>query len=117
MPSRADNQRNLCASDSSVEGDLEGVFSTCDEVMERTYHTRANQQAMMETFRTYCEIDPFGRLHVISSTQIVFHVRRILAHALDIPKSQIHVENQELVVDLEQNKQSLLKFIQHLSLG
>ena len=91
-PVGADNQRNLCASDSSVEGDLEGVFSTCDEVMERTYHTRANQQAMMETFRTYCEIDPFGRLHVISSTQIVFHVRRILAHALDIPKSQIHVE-------------------------
>ena len=46
----------------------------------------------METFRTYCEIDPFGRLHVVSSTQIIFHVRRILAHALDIPKSQIHVE-------------------------
>lgn len=91
-PVGADNQRNLCASDCSVEGDLEGVLSTCDEVIERTYHTRANQQAMMETFRTYCEIDPFGRLHVVSSTQIIFHVRRILAHALDIAKSQIHVE-------------------------
>ena len=41
-PVGADNQRNLCASDYSVEGDLEGVLSTCDEVIERTYHTRAN---------------------------------------------------------------------------
>ena len=32
---------------------------------------------MMETFRTYTELDRYGRLHVISSTQIVFHVRRI----------------------------------------
>ncbi len=29
---------------------------------------------------------------MVSSTQIVFHVRRILANALDIPKSKIHVE-------------------------
>ena len=53
---------------------------------------RANNQAMMETFRTYCQIDAYGRLHVISSTQIVFHVRRILANALGIPKSKIRVE-------------------------
>ena len=46
----------------------------------------------METFRTYTELDAYGRLHVVSSTQIVFHVRRILANALDIPKSKIHVE-------------------------
>lgn len=45
----------------------------------------------METFRTYASIDTYGRLHVVSSTQIVFHVRRILAHALDIPKSKIRV--------------------------
>ena len=61
-------------------------------MIERTYHVPAVNQAMMETFRTYCEIDTYGRLHVISSTQIVFHARRILANALDIPKSQIRVE-------------------------
>ncbi len=27
----------------------------------------------METFRTYCSIDAYGRLNVLSSTQIVFH--------------------------------------------
>lgn len=46
---------------------------------------------MMETFRTYCSIDPYGRLNVFSSTQIVFHCRRILANALHIPKSKIRV--------------------------
>lgn len=88
----ADNKRNLCATEENIVGDLEGVFASCDHVIERTYHSRAVQQAMMETFRTYCEIDAYGRLHVISSTQIVFHVRRILAHALDISKSLIRVE-------------------------
>lgn len=91
-PVGADNQRNLCASDSFEDGHVDEVLASCDHVIERTYHTKANNQAMMETFRTYCEIDPYGRLHVISSTQIVFHVRRILANALDIPKSKIHVE-------------------------
>lgn len=91
-PVGADNKRNLCASDSCQDGNVDEVFSKCDEVFERTYHTRANNQAMMETFRTYCQIDPYGRLHVISSTQIVFHVRRILANALGIPKSKIRVE-------------------------
>lgn len=91
-PIGADNKRNLCASDSCQDGNVDEVFSKCDEVFERTYHTRANNQAMMETFRTYCQIDPYGRLHVISSTQIVFHVRRILANALGIPKSKIRVE-------------------------
>ena len=91
-PVGADNQRNLCASGCCQDGDIENVFLQCDEVFERTYHTKANQQAMMETFRTYCQIDPYGRLHVISSTQIVFHVRRILANALGIPKSKIRVE-------------------------
>ena len=53
---------------------------------------RAFNQAMMETFRTYTCLDRYGRLHVISSTQIVFHVRRILSRALGIPKSKIRVE-------------------------
>ena len=81
-PVGADNKRNLCAHDESGAGDV---------VIDHTYHTRACQQAMMETFRTYCSIDAYGRLNVLSSTQIVFHCRRILANALHIPKSMIRV--------------------------
>lgn len=90
-PVGADNKRNLCATDTSEYGDVDRVMAECDVIVENTYHTKANQQAMMETFRTYTTLDPYGRLHVIGSTQIIFHVRRILANALDIPKSKIRV--------------------------
>lgn len=90
-PVGADNRRNLCAHDECVNGDIDAVLADCDVVIDRVYHTQACQQAMMETFRTYCEIDTYGRLHIISSTQIVFHTRRIVANALHIPKSKVRV--------------------------
>ncbi|MFR5601571.1 MAG: xanthine dehydrogenase family protein molybdopterin-binding subunit [Lachnospiraceae bacterium] len=90
-PVGADNQRNLCASGLEEEGDVDQVLAQCDHVIERTYHTKANQQAMMETFRTYTTMDVYGRINVTSSTQVPFHVRRIIAHALDIPKSRVRV--------------------------
>ncbi len=90
-PVGADNQRNLCAHDVSGSGDIDAVLADCDVVLDRVYHTKANSQAMMETFRTYTYMDTYGRLNVLSSTQIVFHIRRILGHALDIPKSKIRV--------------------------
>ena len=90
-PVGADNKRNLCAHDETGAGDIEAVLAGGDVVIDHTYHTRACQQAMMETFRTYCSIDAYGRLNVLSSTQIVFHCRRILANALHIPKSMIRV--------------------------
>ena len=87
-----DNTRNLVGTTSDAGGDIEAVLADCDVVLERTYHTKAYNQAMMETFRTFTQLDRYGRLHVISSTQIVYHVRRILSHALGIPKSRIRVE-------------------------
>ena len=90
-PVGADNKRNLCAHEECGNGDIDAVLADCDVVIDRVYHTQACQQAMMETFRTYCEIDTYGRLHIISSTQIVFHTRRIVANALHIPKSKVRV--------------------------
>ncbi len=91
-PVGADNLRNLCASASETHGDIEGVLASCDEIVDHTYRVQAANQAMMETFRTYTELDRYGRLHVVSSTQIIFHCRRIIANALGIPKSKVHVE-------------------------
>ena len=90
-PVGADNKRNLCAHDECGAGDIEAVLADCDVVIDRVYHTKAVQQTMMETFRTFCTIDTYGRLNVVSSTQIVFHCRRIIANALHIPKTKIRV--------------------------
>ena len=86
-----DVKRNIVSSGESVVGDVDAVLKDCEVVLERDYHTKANAQAMMETMRSYCYIDTYGRLNCVSSTQIPFHVRRILSNALEIPKSKINV--------------------------
>lgn len=91
FPVGADNKRNLAATAVETEGDVDAVLSECKYTVEATYHTKANQQAMMETFRTCCYMDHFGRLNVVTSTQIPFHVRRIVGNALDIPSSKVRV--------------------------
>lgn len=87
----ADNKRNICSTGGFEHGNVEEEFSKCNHIIEQTYHTKANNQAMMETFRTFTELDIYGRLNITSSTQVPFHVRRILANALNIPKSKIRV--------------------------
>ena len=87
-----DPKRNVVASADEIHGDVEGIMSECEIVLERTYHTKAFNQAMMEPFTAYASFDRYGRLHLISSTQIVFHTRRILSRALGIPVSKIRVE-------------------------
>ena len=87
-----DAKRNVIAHELSGDGDVDAVISDCEVSFSHAYHMRAFNQTMMETFRTYTCLDRYGRLHVISSTQIVFHVRRILSRALGIPKSKIRVE-------------------------
>lgn len=91
IPLGGDHKRNLCATALEEHGDVDKVLSECKYTVEHTYHTRANQQTMMETFRTACYMDHFGRLIVLSSTQIPFHVRRIVGRALDIPASKVRV--------------------------
>lgn len=87
----ADNKRNLCATGGEEQGNVEKVLAESDVVVDHVYHTKANQQAMMETFRTYTYMDHNGRLNIVSSTQIVFHVRRVIANVLGIPKHKIRV--------------------------
>lgn len=86
-----DQKRNLCASSDSVEGDVEGILAECEYVVDEHYLIKAVSQAMMEPFTAYTSMDIYGRLLIQSATQIPFHVRRIVSHALDISKSQVRV--------------------------
>lgn len=86
-----DPKRNLVSSGCDACGDVEAAMAGCDVVVEGTYYTKANAQAMMETFRTYTYLDHNRRLNVVSSTQVPFHCRRTIAHALGLPKSMVRV--------------------------
>jgi CO/xanthine dehydrogenase Mo-binding subunit len=91
IPLGPDKDRNVVCYGVDEQGNVEEEFAKCKYIVEETYHTKANQQAMMETFRTYTYMDTFGRLNVVSSTQVPFHVRKTLATALETKKSNIRV--------------------------
>lgn len=84
-------KRNIVFYGETEYGDIEEEFARCDYVLERTYHSVQNNQTPMEPFTTFANLDPYGRITIVSSTQTPFHVRRIIANALDIPKSQVRV--------------------------
>ena len=111
-----DVKRNLIHHEEDEHGNVEKILSECDEIIEHTYRIKAAQQAYMETCRAYCEIDRYGRLHCISSTQIVFHLRRILSNALDIPKSMVRAEKPRIGGGFGA-KQRSVRYIRHLLPG
>lgn len=84
-------KRNICSSGHFEHGDIEAAWSESDVIVEETYHTKANAQAMMEPFKTYTYLDHQNRLTVVSSTQIPFHLRHILSRALEMPKSKVRI--------------------------
>lgn len=86
-----DRMNNIAASCDMGVGDVEKELAESAVVVEETYYTQAQAHAMMETYRAFTHLDHAGRLTVVSSTQIPFHVRRILSRALQIPKSNIKV--------------------------
>lgn len=86
-----ERERNIVSKHLYEKGNVEEELSKCDVVVEDTYYTQAQSHGMMETYRAYNYLDHAGRLVVVSSTQIPFHVRRHLSRALDIPSSKIRV--------------------------
>ena len=86
-----DKSRNIACQVELELGNIDKALKESDIVIKRTYSSQAQAQAMMETQRAYTYLDMYGRLIVVTSTQIPFHVRRILSTALGIPESKIRV--------------------------
>ncbi|WP_374214212.1 xanthine dehydrogenase family protein molybdopterin-binding subunit [Candidatus Desulfosporosinus nitrosoreducens] len=84
-------EENIASSYHEAVGDVEQVLKECPVVVEEVYFSQAQAHAMMETYRAFTYQDHMGRLVVVSSTQIPFHIRRQLARALQIPASKIRV--------------------------
>jgi CO/xanthine dehydrogenase Mo-binding subunit len=84
-------KQNIASAHTTEAGDVESELAQCPVVVEETVYTQAQAHAMMETFRAFSHLDHAGRLVVVSSTQIPFHVRRQLSKALQIPASRIRV--------------------------
>lgn len=83
--------KNIASSCYVEVGDYKKGFEESDVIITRAYETQGTHPAMMEPVCTYSYLDHMGRLVVVSSTQIPFHVRRMLSNSLDIPMSNIRV--------------------------
>ena len=91
FPIGAEPARNIASSHRNEFGDVEGELASCEVTLTESYRTQAQAHAMMETYRAFSYLDQAGRLVVVSSTQIPFHVRRQLARALQISATRIRV--------------------------
>lgn len=86
-----DPQRNVIAHLHAEVGNVAEGFGQADYVLEREYRTHYVQQASIEPHIAITYLDEDDRLIIRTSTQVPFHVRRIVARVLDIPVRRIRV--------------------------
>lgn len=86
-----DQDKNIAAHVVAAAGDVEGGFAQSDVIVDVTTETQYAQHAPIEPHVVSSHLDDHGRLILVSSTQVPFHVRRIVGRLLDIPIHQIRV--------------------------
>jgi putative selenate reductase molybdopterin-binding subunit len=72
-------------------GDVEKGFAEADRIFEADYRVPKVQQAHIEPHVTVTYWDEDDRLVIRTSTQVPFHIRRILAPVLGLPVKRIRV--------------------------
>jgi putative selenate reductase molybdopterin-binding subunit len=86
-----DASRNLVAEIVAEVGSVAKGFAEAERVFEGSYRVPYVQQASIEPHITITWLDEDHRLMVRTSTQVPFHVRRIIAPLLGIPIRRIRV--------------------------
>jgi len=86
-----DPQRNLAAEIEIAFGDLTGGEAASDFIIDETYQAHYASHCAIEPHAAQAFFDEMGRLVIISSTQVPFHARRIVAKVCDFPVARIRV--------------------------
>ncbi len=84
-------KRNIAASYQMHVGDVEKTLATCEHVIKESFYTQAQAHVMMEPHTVNARMDYQERLVIYTSTQTPYHMRRIIATALEIPIQKIRV--------------------------
>ena len=90
FPIGGDPHRNIAAGVSGGIGDMEKGFAEANVIIEETYRSGMIQCTPLETHVVYTRMDG-DRLMIHASTQVPWHLRRIVAAALGIPENRIRV--------------------------
>ena len=84
-------QKNIAAQVDMRIGDLDAGFEASEVVVDCETETHYGQHTPIEPHVTICYMNEYDRLVIRTSTQVPFHVRRIVAQALQIPVRKIRV--------------------------
>jgi putative selenate reductase molybdopterin-binding subunit len=90
FPIGANPRKNIAASISGGLGDTEAGFEQADVVLEQTYKTGQIYCTPPETHVVYTHMDN-NRVVVHASTQVPWHVRRLVATVLGLPQNRVRV--------------------------
>ncbi len=91
IPVPFEPQRNLAGHVDMQIGDPEKAFADAPVQVDVTCETHYGQHTPIEPHVTICWLDADNRLVVRTSTQVPFHVRRIVAQSCGIPVRRIRV--------------------------
>ncbi len=86
-----DAKRNIVHHIEAEVGNPDQAFAESDQVFEGDFHTPKQQHAQLEPHICVTYLDEDERLVVLSSTQVPFHVRRIIAPLIGLPVRKIRV--------------------------
>jgi putative selenate reductase molybdopterin-binding subunit len=90
-PDAWDPEHNVAAYSEAIAGDVEAGMAASDVTVEVTIETHYAQHTPIETHVIASHLDEHDRLVLVTSTQVPFHARRIVAYLLDIPVHRIRV--------------------------
>ncbi|MDJ0791680.1 MAG: molybdopterin-dependent oxidoreductase [Acidimicrobiia bacterium] len=91
MEDAHDPSRNIVHHLEADTGDIEAGLAAADRVFEHTFRVHQVQQTPIEPHVAIAEWDSDERLVITTSTQVPFHVRRMVAPLLELPVKQIRI--------------------------
>jgi putative selenate reductase molybdopterin-binding subunit len=91
MEGAEDASRNLVHHLKADTGDIEAGLEAADRVFEQTFYVHQVQQTPIEPHIAIAEWDSDERLVITTSTQVPFHVRRMVAPLLNLPVKKIRI--------------------------
>lgn len=96
IPIPYEPERNLVSLVDAAVGDVDRVIDNSEVVVEEECENQYAAHCAIEPHAALSWIDPDGRLQIVSTTQVPYHARRIVARALELPVKKIRVRKPRL---------------------
>lgn len=91
IPIAYEPKKNICATVSAIVGDVDKALAGSDYTFEVTTHAPKASHCATEPHVSLAYLDDKDRIVIKTSTQVPYHVRRIVANTLEVPIKKVRV--------------------------